>query len=197
MGRTQTLCWRAVINLNQSAATISGAVQSASIMTITMKLPILCVFLSVLFTGCGTVGQPIQGQDSLSTLPADPHQTTAPHWITADIAKTNPYLPKELAGNVWKIDTNSIKSEYGWIWVWERFIPSPKMGAAIGIQVADTYRGINCQTRETTEWLHRYRKTDGTFIREGVANGDWDLHKMPAGTAGAAAKEVDIVCQRH
>lgn len=161
----------------------------------TIKLSLLFTSLTVFFAGCSTVGQPIQGQDLLSTIPADPHQTTPPHWVTADIAEPNPYLPKELAGDVWKIDTDSIKYEHGWTWVWERFIPSPKMGVAIGIQVAETYRGINCQTRETTEWLHRYRSTDGTFIREGEANTDWDLHKMPA-IAGPYAREVEIVCPR-
>ncbi|MFA8330366.1 hypothetical protein [Burkholderia ubonensis] len=166
---------------------------SASMMALTIKLSFLSASLAVLLVGCSAVGQPIQGQDLLSTIPADPHQIAPPHWVTADIAEPNPYLSEELTGNVWKIDTASVKYEQGWTWVWERFIPSPKMGAAIGIQVAETYRGINCQTRETTEWLHRYRRTDGTFIREGETNTDWDLHKMPA-IGGPYAREVEIVC---
>ncbi|WP_180727381.1 hypothetical protein [Paraburkholderia largidicola] len=163
----------------------------------TMKLPIVCVLSTLLVAGCQTVSRPIRGQDPLSAIPADPHQITSPHWVTADNAKPNPYLPKEMAGDAWMIDVSSIRSEYGWIWVWERFIPSPGMAAAIGIQVADTYRGFNCETRETTERLHRYRKIDGTLIREGEANGDWDLHKTPAGTAGPKSREIDIVCQRQ
>ncbi|WP_175948103.1 hypothetical protein [Burkholderia pyrrocinia] len=159
----------------------------------TIKLSLLFTSLTILFAGCSVAGHQLQAQDLLSTIPADPHQTTPPHWVTVDNAEPNPDLPKDLAGNVWKIDTNSVKYEYGWTWVWERFIPSPKMGEAIGIQVAETYRGINCQTREATEWLHRYRSTNGTFIREGEANTDWDLHKTPA-IAGPYAREVEIVC---
>jgi hypothetical protein len=152
------------------------------------------IFFTTLVTGCAGNGAP--QESGLSTLPADSAQSNPPEWVEFHhvIPNVSKFPPQ--VGLTELVDLQSINSAYGWIWVWDRAIYERSMDK-LGWSVAETYRGIDCSSRSTTEWNHHFRKFDGSLIKDGPIDGNWERKRVKVwGEIDPRSKEIELVCAR-
>ncbi|WP_296650134.1 hypothetical protein [Paraburkholderia sp.] len=102
-------------------------------MKVTMQLPTFGIAFSIAFLSLSGISQAAQSADPVSTLRADPQQTTPPQWV-----KAVPPYPLTLFSKA-EVDLSSVKQgDNGQITAWERDIyekiQEPSTDAAFQLQ---------------------------------------------------------------
>jgi hypothetical protein len=131
-------------------------------MKATMQLPIFRITFSIALLCLSGISQAAQSADPLSTLPADPQQTTQPQWV-----KAVPPYPLTLFSKA-EVDLNSVKQgDNGQITAWERdtYEKPQQPSTDYVFQIGEAHYLIDCNDGKYTSLAVNTRRANGDLVR--------------------------------
>lgn len=140
-----------------------------------MQHPTFRITLSIAFLWLSGISQAAPSADPLSTLPADPQQTTPPRWVRA----VPPYSIAPLFSKA-EVDLNSVKKGgNGQItaWIRETYEEIQQPSTDHAFQVGETNYLIDCNNGKYNFLSINTRKANGDLVRS-VKMPDFDRKNM-------------------
>lgn len=108
------------------------------------------------------ISQAAHASDSVATIPADPHQTAQPQWVSA-----LPSYPLTIFSNA-EVDLSSVKQgENGQITVWVRdtYTEVQQPSTDYAFQISETHQLVDCNAGKYTLLASNTRTTNGTLVK--------------------------------
>jgi hypothetical protein len=131
-------------------------------MKATMQLATFGITFSITFLWLSGISQAAQTADPLSTLPADPQQTTQPQWV-----KAVPPYPLTLFSKA-ELDLSSVKQgDNGQITAWERdtYEKIQQPSTEYAFQIGEAHYLIDCRGGKYTSLMVNTRRANGDLVK--------------------------------